>query len=120
MKKYENLRKLRESLGMKQEEFGASVGVKKTTYSNYETGKTQPMSDFWIAVAQKYHVTIDYLMGFSDDPHTCTYQEGFPVNGEEKTLVKAWRAADDDHRNIAAVALGFEYEAKEKDASEAS
>ena len=65
---YENLKKLREQTGMNQYDFGASVGVKKTTYSNYETGKTQPDSDFWIAVAEKYGVSIDYLMGFTDNP----------------------------------------------------
>ena len=66
---YENLKSLRESLNMTQKEFAASVGVKLTTYSGYETGVREPKSDFWIAVAQKYDVTIDYLMGFSDNPH---------------------------------------------------
>ena len=55
--------------GMTQEEFGKSLNIAKSTYNNYETGIRDPKSDFWIAVAQKYGVTIDYLMGFSDDPH---------------------------------------------------
>lgn len=66
---YENLKTLRESLNMTQKDFAASVGVKLTTYSGYETGVREPKSDFWIAVAQKYGVTIDYLMGYSDNPH---------------------------------------------------
>ena len=65
---YGHLKELRESLGLTQEEFGKSVGVAKTTYNNYEKGERDPKSDFWIAVAQKYGVTIDYLMGYSDDP----------------------------------------------------
>ena len=65
---YKNLKALRESLGMTQAEFGKSVGIAKTTYANYETGEREPKSDFWISVAEKYHVTIDYLMGFSSDP----------------------------------------------------
>lgn len=65
---YKNLKGLRESLGLTQAEFGESVGVPKSTYNNYETGARDPGSDFWIAVAQKYGVTIDYLMGFSDSP----------------------------------------------------
>ena len=67
---YKHLKDLRESLGMTQEEFGNSVGVAKSTYNNYETGIRNPKSDFWIAVAKKYNVTIDYLMGHSDDPHS--------------------------------------------------
>ncbi len=66
---YAHLRELRESLGMTQEEFGKSIGIAKSTYNNYEKGIREPKSDFWVKVAQKYGVTIDYLMGFSDDPH---------------------------------------------------
>ena len=80
---YEHLKDLRESLGMTQAEFGKSIGVAKTTYNNYETGIREPKSDFWIAVAQKYGVTIDYLMGFSDDPKK-TY--------ETKNAPSDWKA----------------------------
>lgn len=65
---YQNLRALRESLSMTQKDFAASLGIGQTTYNGYETGARDPKSDFWIAVAQKYGVTIDYLMGFSNDP----------------------------------------------------
>jgi len=66
---YENLKALRKSLNMTQAEFGHSLGLAKTTYHNYETGIREPSSLFWIAVAKKYGVTIDYLMGYSNDPH---------------------------------------------------
>ena len=59
-----NLKTLRDSLDMTQEEFGKSIGIAKTTYNNYETGEREPKSDFWIAVAEKYGVSIDWLMGF--------------------------------------------------------
>lgn len=65
---YQNLKALRESLGMTQAEFGKSIGLAKSTYSNYETGEREPKSDFWMNIAQQYGVTIDYLMGFSDEP----------------------------------------------------
>ena len=65
---YQNLKALRESLGMTQAEFGKSLGLAKSTYSNYETGERKPKSDFWVNIATKYNVTIDYLMGFSNAP----------------------------------------------------
>ena len=121
---YENLKKLRDLHGMKQQEFGESVGVKKSTYSTYETGKTQPTSDFWIAIAERYQVSIDYLMGFCDDPHGTKYSDGFSVGFTEKELVKAWRLADERAKGDVAHALqgfGFVYvqpqkEKKEKEA----
>lgn len=65
---YKNLKALRQSLNMTQKEFAASLNISYSTYNGYETGAREPKSDFWIAVAQKYGVTIDYLMGYSDDP----------------------------------------------------
>lgn len=79
---YKHLKDLRESLGMTQEEFGKSVGVAKTTYNNYEIGARKPKSDFWIAVAMKYGVTIDYLMGYSDDPHGTIENKKTPGTAE--------------------------------------
>lgn len=66
---YRNLKAYRESLHLTQKDFAASLGIGLTTYNGYETGARDPKSDFWIAVAQKYGVTIDYLMGYSDDPY---------------------------------------------------
>lgn len=83
---YEHLKELRESLGLTQSEFGKSVGIAKSTYNNYETGIRDPKSDFWIAVAQKYGVTIDYLMGYSDNPHPFSLDaKKFPVPAEAST-----------------------------------
>ncbi len=63
---YPRLKEFRESLGLTQTEFGQSIGIAKSTYNNYEIGIRDPKSDFWIAIAQKYGVTIDYLMGYSN------------------------------------------------------
>ena len=83
---YKNLKKLREQIGMTQEEFGKSLGLAKSTYNNYETGEREPKSDFWITAAQKYGVTIDYLMGFSDDPHlTADHIQNTPAPSEDST-----------------------------------
>lgn len=65
---YENLKALRKSLQMTQADFAKSIGIPTNTYSNYEKRVRQPDSDFWIAVAEKYGVSIDYLMGFTDNP----------------------------------------------------
>ena len=75
MTKRNNLRDLREHLGMSQKEFAEAVGLSYTTYNGYETGARQPRSGFWMDVARKYGVTVDYLIGYTDDP-------GIKVGGE--------------------------------------
>ena len=87
---YRNLKILRKSLKMTQKDFAASLGIGYTTYNGYETGAREPKSDFWIAVAQKYNVTIDYLMGYTNGPHET--KQPAPTNGDE--------LAEDDKRLI--------------------
>lgn len=67
---YGNLKKFRKSLKMTQKEFAESIGLANTTYNGYETGAREPNSEFWIAIATKYGVAIDYLMGYSKHPYT--------------------------------------------------
>lgn len=86
---YQNLKALRDSLNMTQEEFGKSIGLAKSTYNNYETGVREPKSDFWIAIAQKYNVSIDYLMGIETPQNE---NQPAPTNGDE--------LAEDDKRII--------------------
>lgn len=87
---YRNLKILRKSLKMTQKDFAASLGIGYTTYNGYETGAREPKSDFWITVAQKYNVTIDYLMGYTNGPHET--KQPAPTNGDE--------LAEDDKRII--------------------
>lgn len=99
---YDNLKKLRERLGLTQAEFGKSVGVAKTTYNNYETGAREPKSDFWISVAEKYNVTIDYLMGYSENPHmTSDKEKSAPSLSEEaQKLAKGYDELDDHGKTV--------------------
>lgn len=95
---YAHLKELRESLGMTQEEFGKSIGIAKSTYNNYEKGIRDPKSDFWIAVAQKYNVTIDYLMGYSDDPHRITSRSISYTGLKISELIAEYRQTQDQDR----------------------
>ena len=110
---YKNLKALRKNNKLSQAKFAEEIGIPTNTYNNYENQVREPNSSFWVTVAEKYKVSIDYLMGFCDDPQSTKYAVTFPVSPEEKTLVRSWRTADDNNRQIAALALGFEYE-KEK------
>lgn len=68
-----NLKALRESLNLKQGEFSAVFGLPQTTYSGYETGQRDPKAQFWVDVADRYQVSVDYLLGMVDDPHRTKY-----------------------------------------------
>ena len=64
-----NLVAFRKSLGLSQKDFAASLGIGQTTYNGYEKGNREPRSDFWVKVAKMYNVSVDYLMGYTDQPN---------------------------------------------------
>lgn len=99
---YENLKQLRISQGMTQEEFGQLFGIKKTTYAGYEIGSSDPKSDFWIAVAERFRVSIDYLMGLSDSPRRTKYSDG------RSQLDERYEALDAHGRRLVDIILAEE------------
>lgn len=107
--KFENLKKFRESLGLKQEEFARPLGINKTTYSNYEVGARDPKSDFWIIVAKTYHVDIDYLLGLTDAPRSSVDTTAHLLL-EEKEHINKYRTLDDHGKDIVDTVLDKEYD----------
>lgn len=63
----DNLRLYREKLGINAKDFAAQVGVKYTTYINYETQGREPRYDILIKIAAALHVSIDDLLGYQPD-----------------------------------------------------
>ena len=98
-----NLKALRDEYGLRQEDFAAQFGVKKTTYSNYEIGRTEPPAAFWLAVADRYRVSIDYLMGHTDDPHRTKYAASSKVEADYYGL-------DDHGRRVVDAVMQIEAE----------
>lgn len=63
------IKEAREAAGYSQKELAKIIGVAPNTFHGYESGKHDPKSDHLIKIAKACHVSVDYLMGFSDEPH---------------------------------------------------
>ena len=57
---------LREDHDVKQVVIAKELGVKSNTYSDYENGKINIPVDALIKIADFYNVSLDYLVGRSD------------------------------------------------------
>ena len=57
------IRDLREDRDLRQIDVALATGIDQKTLSNYETGKTNPDSSALIRLADFFHVSIDYLLG---------------------------------------------------------
>lgn len=63
---------LRASFGWSQVDLAKRLSVAKQTVSNWENGNIQPSIEMLIRLAQIFHVTTDYLLGFEDIPRLDT------------------------------------------------
>lgn len=58
---------LRADHDVKQKDIAAYLNVRQSTYSDYESGKINIPVDMLIKIADFYHVSLDYLVGRSDE-----------------------------------------------------
>lgn len=64
----ERLKELRFSRNLTQKEIADSVGMAPVAYQRYEYGTREPAYQKLIALADYFDVSLDYLVGRSDDP----------------------------------------------------
>lgn len=64
----QRLRNLREDADLTQEQLGKIVMLSKHSISSFELGKNEPKDDIKIKFAKHFKVSVDYLLGLTNDP----------------------------------------------------
>lgn len=64
----ERLKSLRLEHGERQEDLGKAIGITKAQVSRIESGQRAITFGVLMSIREHYKVTVDYLLGFSDDP----------------------------------------------------
>ncbi|MCJ7855962.1 helix-turn-helix domain-containing protein [Lachnospiraceae bacterium NSJ-143] len=67
----ERLQDLRIEAGVKQEDLGKMLNLSKNAVSAYEKERNEPSDEIKIKLARFFDVSVDYLLGLTDDP--CPY-----------------------------------------------
>lgn len=101
------LKEIRERTGMNKKEFADYIGVKYTTYNNYETETREPASDFLILISNRFDVSIDYLLGLQvakDITHS------YPLKSSEYNHIEKYRELDSHGKEIVDYILLKEWE----------
>lgn len=65
---YKRIRDLREDKDLTQTKLADMLGMSQTGYSKYETGENDIPTSILIKLSRFYNVSVDYLLGESDDP----------------------------------------------------
>ena len=86
------LKECRENMRLSQKYIAITLGVKPPSVSNWERGTTNPTQENMIKLADLYGVSVDYLMGRTDNPNddkgeeAKTEQDGTPRTPEARIL----------------------------------
>ena len=66
--KYGRIRDLRNDRGLTQGDIAEILNVKQNTYCQYEIGVINYPLDVVVKLAEYYNVSVDYLVGLTDEP----------------------------------------------------
>ena len=67
---YRRIRDLREDRDLKQRDLSDYLHCSQQVYSNYELGQRDIPTAVLIALSKYYRVSVDYLLGLTDNPIT--------------------------------------------------
>lgn len=65
---FERIKQLRLSRGTTQKELASLLSMTPNAYQKYEYGEREPNMATFIALADYFDVSLDYLVGRSDEP----------------------------------------------------
>lgn len=69
------LKKLRKEKDVKQKDVANVLNISASAYGFYEQGKRTPTSDMFSKLADYFDVSVDYLLGKTDNPKTIKNKE---------------------------------------------
>lgn len=102
MEFFEILRRLRENSNLDQADMALILGVERTVYNEWETGKTQPDFKTLLLLADYFDCTTDYLLGRVDEPDLIKKELPVQRSGElEAITVKKWASNDEEIIRVA-------------------
>lgn len=79
MKYGSRLKQLRNKKGLSQKELTDRLHLNRSTYARYETSTTQPDYDTLEKLADFYDVSVDYILGRTDNPNSGDENEFDPL-----------------------------------------
>ena len=64
----ESLKRFRKEFGVTQQQVADTIQIVKPAYQKYEYGKNVPLATVLIKIADAYNISLDYLVGRTDNP----------------------------------------------------
>lgn len=103
----DKLKEVRERTGMNKKEFAEYIGIKYTTYNNYETGAREPDSEFLVMFSRKFNVSTDFILGLQEDKEILYSYE---LKASEFEHIEKYRSLDPHGQQTVDIILDRETE----------
>ena len=96
------LRECRENANLSQKYVAITLGISSPSVANWERGKTNPTKENIVRLADLYGVSVDYLLGRTDDVNGIADDEvSSPLLSEdEMVLLERYRALSDEDKEL--------------------
>lgn len=100
----DNLRQLRRACGFSQEDVANVLGVDRSAYSYYESGKTEPSITNLVKIARMYRVSTDTLVDNEGFAATlCVDNEQVPETNMPVVILRNLKQCSNDERTLIAL-----------------
>lgn len=103
----ERLIELRKEKGYTRESFAEFLGISKYTLRNYELSVNEPGSSFLKLISNIFNVSMDYLMGVTDEPEVL---KEFRLRPSEQEHIEKYRTLDEHGKEMVDFTLLKEWE----------
>ena len=103
------LAQLREEKNLSQAQVGKIINAAQNTVSQWEKGNRGISSEVLIQLADFYRVSIDYLLGRTENRTALQENIQSDTTNKELALIKKYRALDEHGKNLVNTVLDCEY-----------
>lgn len=102
------LRELRIQKGLDQKDIAVLLNIGKGTISNWEVGRTEPSIEYLTRLAKYFEVSIDYLIGNSNEMGVIEIDTN--LSNDEQELINLYRKLSfGDKNQLLGFAKGLVY-----------
>jgi len=98
----ERLKELRKSRNISQQKLGTYLNYGYTAIANYESGRNEPSFDTLMKIAVFFDVTVDYLIGLSDEPVIIN-----SLSISEAQLLEIYRELNEENKQLIIEMVGI-------------
>lgn len=112
----ERLKTIRKENGMTQMQLSEKSGLSQSNINTWERGRSLPLPDGLIALADCFNCSIDYLLGReSEDGTIIINSSANTLNAEENSMIKKFRILNKRRKELAICYLNGLYDGQLKD-----